>query len=70
MKSSTFVQHTTMFYNIVQSFLIPKMCIKSAPYLHQKSANWALNSVPIYASVESCSLNSSQIAPLEGVVRA
>ena len=20
-----------------------KMCIKSAPYLHQKSANWALN---------------------------
>ena len=25
-----------------------KMCIKSAPYLYQKSANWALNTVLFY----------------------
>ena len=28
-----------------------KMCIKSAPYSHQKSANWALNVVLFYALV-------------------
>ena len=29
------------------------MCIKSAPYLHKKSANWAKNIVVFYAVINS-----------------
>ena len=45
------------------------MCIKSALYLHQKSPNWALNEVLFWWFwCWCCSLNTSHIASLEGVV--
>ena len=44
------------------------MCIKSAPYLHPKKANWSLNII-LFCMLMS-SLNSSQIALLEGAVPA
>ena len=42
-------------------------CIKFAPYLHQKGANWALNMVLSWLNY---SLNSSQIALLKDAVPA
>ena len=49
---------------------LTKMCIKSAPYLLQKSANWALNRVFFWCFGADVVyyINSSQIAPLEGAV--
>ena len=46
------------------------MCIKSAPYLHQKSNNWALNIELFYALVLMLFTNFVPIAPLEGAVPA
>ena len=42
------------------------MCITSAHYSHQKSANWELNMV--FFMLVTWSINSSQITPLEGGV--
>ena len=46
------------------SFFPTKKCIKYVTYLHQKSANWALD------RVLRCSINLSEIAALEWAVSA
>ena len=46
------------------------MCIKSAPYLHLKSVNQALNKVKFDALSLMLLTNSSEIALLEGAVPA
>ena len=45
-----------------------EICITSLPYLHQKSANWALNIVLLIIWCYCCPPNSSQISPLEEAV--
>ena len=47
------------------------MCIKSAPYFHQKSANWALNIMLFYMLMLLTKfVQNTEIAPLEGTVSA
>ena len=43
-----------------------KVCFKSAPYLHQKKYNWALNM--LLFMLWCCIINSSQLVPLEDEV--
>ena len=58
------------FLNIV-NILSTKMHITSATYLHQNSANWAINMLLFFMLwCWCCSLNSSQIAQLESAVPA
>ena len=47
-----------------------KMCIKAAPFLHQKSGNWELNMIPFLCFMLMLLniIDSSQITPLKGAV--
>ena len=47
------------------------MCVESTPYLHNNSANWALNMVLfLMLWCWCCLFNLSQIPPSEGAVPA